>query len=136
MGFTAKVLFAIGALFGFGATVRLLVPESKTYDGYETAGMLLTSALFIAVGYYVRGRAARTHISPAADASTPPKAGVKIPFWAVLALLVTGMGSSMTNHGAVGFLIGFAMFGAAFWAIETAARFIWRKLRSDPRNAP
>jgi cobalamin synthase len=137
MQFWIKVVVAVGILLGAGGAIRLLWPGSESYDIGETVGMLLISALLVAIGIYLLQfkKQHNPDQTEAAQNATKAQSSYSIPMWAVLALLLSGVGASASQHGAVAFLLGFAIFGLVFWAIERAVKAAWRRARGDAKNS-
>lgn len=132
MQFWIKVMIAVGVLLGAGGLIRLLTPGSANYDVGETVGMLLIAALLVAIGTYVlQFRKPPSVVEAESDTkATGTRKSFSMPIWAVLALLFSGIGASSSQHGAVAFLLAFAVFGLVFWLIERAIKAIWRRSRS------
>jgi high-affinity Fe2+/Pb2+ permease len=130
MQFWAKVMVAVGILFGFGGIIRL-VDGSPKFELAETLGMLLASAVLIAFGIYrLKSNKQNSGGTPTQNPVESNSQGNGIPTWAILAMLVAGAGSSASGQGAVGFLIAFLILGLIFWLIEKGIYAMWRKVKS------
>lgn len=100
--------------------------------------MLFIAAFLVTVGVYSLQFKKPTSIADAghpANGRTPPRKASGIAMWAVLALLLSGIGASASGQGALGFLGAFAVVGLLFWLIERGLRAAWQRLKNG-RRAP